>query len=125
MGSIVGVALVYACKGSVFFLIPAACILYVLGVAMGRRAQGIFRKQDPSCVVIDEVAGMLLSCIAIPADIRWIAAAFVLFRIFDIVKPFPARAAERLPGGWGIMTDDVIAGIYANLCVQVVIRVCA
>ncbi|MDZ7330917.1 MAG: phosphatidylglycerophosphatase A [candidate division KSB1 bacterium] len=80
-----------------------------LGPTLGR---------DPGIIVIDEVVGMLIALIAIPKTTKLLIFAFVLFRIFDIVKPFPAQQSERLPGGWGIMMDDIIAGIYANLMIQ-------
>ena len=77
-------------------------------------AERFFAKTDPGQVVVDEVAGQLLAFVALPdASWKWLAAGFVLFRAFDILKPFPARRAERLPGGWGIMTDDVAAGAYS------------
>ena len=69
--------------------------------------------KDPPEVVIDEVAGMWISMYAMPAS-YWIPA-FVLFRIIDILKPFPVNAAEKLPGGIGIMADDVLAGVFVNL----------
>lgn len=73
---------------------------------------------DSSKVVIDEIAGMMLSLLFIPFAISYIIAAFVLFRFFDIVKPLYIKKAEQLPGGWGVMLDDVQAGIYANLMMQ-------
>lgn len=73
---------------------------------------------DPHRVVVDEAAGMLLAMLFIPATPLRLAAAFLLFRLFDIVKPQPARAAERLPGGWGVTVDDLVAGLYANLAVR-------
>ena len=73
---------------------------------------------DSSKVVIDEIAGMMLSLLFIPFAISYIIAAFVLFRFFDIVKPLYIKQAEQLPGGWGVMLDDVQAGIYANLMMQ-------
>lgn len=80
---------------------------------------GADRGKDPKIVVIDEVIGMLVSLVAIPKTTQFLILAFVLFRIFDIVKPFPARRIEKLPAGWGIVFDDVIAGIYANLLIQI------
>jgi phosphatidylglycerophosphatase A len=71
---------------------------------------------DPSIVVIDEVVGMWIALLFIPLNLVSAAIAFVSFRFFDIVKPPPARQVERIPRGWGIMLDDVVAGIYANLC---------
>jgi phosphatidylglycerophosphatase A len=67
---------------------------------------------DPSFVVIDEVAGQLITLFLIPPKWFYVLPAFVLFRFLDIVKPIPARQAERLPHGWGIMSDDVLVGIY-------------
>ena len=70
-------------------------------------------SEDPGHVVIDEVAGQWFALIACPVDIRHVVLAFALFRLFDIVKPWPARQLEKLRGGLGIMMDDVAAGIYA------------
>jgi phosphatidylglycerophosphatase A len=83
------------------------------------------RRKDPSKVNVDEVFGMGVAALFWPAGASrvWLIPAFALFRLFDIVKPFPANRAQSLPGGWGIMTDDLIAGLYANLVLQVIIRV--
>lgn len=93
-----------------------AAVLLLPGVwAAGEvaRRRGV---EDPGMVVIDEVVGQWVA-LAGAGAFTWAegAAAFVLFRLFDIFKPWPVRAAERLPGGWGIMADDVLAGIYAAL----------
>jgi phosphatidylglycerophosphatase A len=80
------------------------------------RTSGI---KDPQLVVIDEVAGVLFALAAAPATTRGTIAAVVLFRVFDMTKPFPARRAEKLPGGWGIVLDDVVAGIQAAIAVTV------
>lgn len=73
---------------------------------------------DPSRVVIDEMVGLLFAVAMLPRTPVIVVGAFILFRAFDIVKPPPARAAERLPGGWGIVLDDVIAGVYAHLALR-------
>jgi phosphatidylglycerophosphatase A len=73
---------------------------------------------DPSIVVIDEMVGMWVSLLWLTPSVASYVLAFVAFRIFDVLKPAPVRQLERLPGGWGIMLDDVIAGIYANVIVQ-------
>jgi phosphatidylglycerophosphatase A len=80
---------------------------------------GAAKGKDPKIVIIDEIIGMLVSLIAIPKTKKFLILAFILFRIFDIIKPFPARRIEKLPAGWGIVFDDVIAGIYANLLIQI------
>jgi phosphatidylglycerophosphatase A len=76
---------------------------------------GEHTEPDPSIVVIDEIAGMLVSLLFLPKTWLVILIAFFAFRFFDIVKPYPARQLERVPNGWGIMLDDVVAGVYANL----------
>jgi phosphatidylglycerophosphatase A len=76
-------------------------------------------REDPGHVVIDEVAGQLIALIAIPADWRHAALSLLLFRLFDILKPPPIRQFERLPGGTGIMLDDVAAGVFALLLAQI------
>jgi phosphatidylglycerophosphatase A len=98
-----------------------------LGVLVSTRAEAHY-GHDASPIVIDEVAGMLVTflLVALPGggNERWIAlaAGFLYFRVFDIVKPFPAGRAQDLPGGRGVMTDDLIAGVYANLALRVTLR---
>ena len=75
--------------------------------------------EDPGFVVIDEVAGQMIALIAVPLNWKYLVASLILFRGFDIIKPFPLRRLERLPGGTGIMMDDVGAGIYALLLLQI------
>ena len=95
------------------WLIVAAAAMIAIGVRAATRAEAYFGKIDPSEVVIDEVAGQFVTLAGAPdASWKWLAIGFLVFRLLDIVKPFPARRAERLPGGWGIMTDDLIAGAY-------------
>jgi phosphatidylglycerophosphatase A len=79
--------------------------------------------KDPSCIVVDEMAGVWISLLAVGGASLWYAAlAFVLFRLFDIYKPLGIRRLERLKGGWGVMMDDVLAGLYAYIIVWGVIR---
>ncbi len=87
--------------------------LFVIGIGAITRYEAEVGQKDPSFVVIDEVVGMLVACAAVPIGIIPLVVAFLLFRIFDIIKPFPGRKSEFLPGGWGVMTDDVIAGVYS------------
>jgi len=77
-----------------------------------------FWGKDPSKVVIDEVSGMCVSLLWLPVNVKYLLAAFILFRFFDIVKPLFIRKTESFPGGWGIMLDDVLAGIYTNILLQ-------
>jgi len=107
-----------------FTLHPAPAVLLValvagviLSIAFGVPAATIAAREsgrhDPGFVVIDEVAGQWIALLGSPADWRHGLIALVLFRLFDITKPFPARRLERLPEGWGIVFDDVAAGLYA------------
>ena len=122
-GSAIGVALVYVLSrllpGSWDFrlgLSAALAFIFFLGTWSAGKSEVFFHAQDPSQVVIDEVAGQMLAFMAGPhTGWKWLLTGFVLFRIFDVVKPFPARRAEHLPAGWGIMVDDTIAGAYAAL----------
>ena len=75
--------------------------------------------KDPGFVVIDEVSGQMIALIAVPVHWKYLVAGFILFRSFDIVKPFPLRRLESLPGGTGIMMDDVGAGLYALVLLQI------
>ena len=85
----------------------------VLGVWAADEAERALGAKDPGAIVVDEVAGMTLSVLALPPTPAVLAAGFVLFRIFDVLKPFPANVAQRLPGGAGVVVDDLIAGVYA------------
>lgn len=120
-GSLVGVAVGWA-AGRVlapgWYLLGTAA-LFGLGVAVGTQVERTARRKDPSIVVIDEVVGMLVALFALPLRAGDVLAAFLCFRIFDIAKPFPLRRLEAQPGGWGIMLDDLIAGLYANVLVRV------
>jgi phosphatidylglycerophosphatase A len=95
----------------------AAIVIAVLGVWASGSVARFSQKHDPQFVVIDEVSGQLVTYVAAfaAADWKYLLLGFILFRVFDIWKPFPARQAESLPGGWGIMCDDWVAGIYAAL----------
>lgn len=99
----------------------AALVLFVIGVRLARNVVTVFGKNDPGPVVLDEVVGMLVAVALSPRPTwPWILAAFVLFRIFDITKPFPVRNVERIPGGLGIFMDDVLAGLYTNALLHLV-----
>jgi phosphatidylglycerophosphatase A len=109
---------------SEFFLLSAgslAILVSVVGVWAADRVATYLQKKDPQIVVVDEVAGQLITYFGLATTatfaINWqyLLAGFILFRVFDIWKPFPARLAESLPGGLGIMADDWVAGIYAAL----------
>ena len=101
----------------VCLMLAAAFGVTLLGIWAARRAETLLGRKDPGAVVIDEVAGQLIAFLFIPLEVklRWwmILAGFLLFRLFDIWKPYPIRRLEGLESGLGIMADDVLAGIYA------------
>jgi phosphatidylglycerophosphatase A len=101
-------------------LIIATVLITALGIWSGNVVEVIWGK-DHNRVVIDEVAGMCISLLFVPVSIKYIVSALILFRFFDIVKPLYIKKLELLPGGWGVMMDDVLAGVYANILLQVVL----
>jgi len=100
-------------------------LLSIFVLCLGIWAADIVAKKsglkDPSKVVIDEVCGMMVSFLWIPITAATLVWGFLLFRLFDILKPPPIKRLEKLPGGYGIMLDDVLAGVYVNLILRVVL----
>jgi phosphatidylglycerophosphatase A len=91
----------------------------LVGVWCAGEAETFFVAKDPGYVVIDEVVGQIVTLLLRPdAAWKWLLTGFVVFRVLDVIKPFPARQAERLPGGWGIMTDDLAAGLYGMVALS-------
>jgi len=94
-------------------------------IAIGTRAAGrvdrMFGTKDNSTIVIDEIAGFLVALFLIPFTWGYVAAGFFLFRAFDIVKPWPLRGFERIPGGPGVMLDDLGAGVYTNIVLHIAV----
>ena len=103
-------------------LIGLAAVVTLVGIPAATRAARASASKDPSFVVIDEVAGQLISLIAVPLSWKTFLAGFILFRVFDILKPPPVRQLERLPEGTGIVLDDVAAGIYALAVMQLLLH---
>jgi phosphatidylglycerophosphatase A len=119
-GTVVGLVLFWPLRG--VGLVPQLVAMALMFLAAVASAEVTSRRtgiKDPSIVVVDEIIGMWISLFLLPWTPAVVIAAFFLFRLMDVVKPPPARGFERLPGGWGIVLDDVMAGIYANLAVRV------
>jgi phosphatidylglycerophosphatase A len=93
-------------------------VVTIIGLWAGSRVERALGRKDPGVIVIDEVAGMLLSVILLPRSIPVLVTAFLLFRLFDIWKPFPARESQALTGGMGVMVDDLIAGLYTLILIM-------
>ena len=120
-GSVIGVALFWLLSPLSFplYIITVTAFIF-LAIWCASRAYGIFQKKDPSQVVIDEIAGYLVTMAALPPTWGYIIAGFLLFRVMDIVKPYPIRWIDQnIAGGYGIVLDDVLAGVYANIILQV------
>jgi phosphatidylglycerophosphatase A len=96
-----------------FALLAGILVTLILGIPAATIAARESGREDPGFVVIDEVTGQWIALLGSPADWKHALIALILFRLFDITKPFPARQLERWPGGWGIVFDDVAAGLYA------------
>jgi phosphatidylglycerophosphatase A len=95
--------------------------LFAVGTWSGTVAERHFGKIDPGQVVIDEVMGMLITLFLNPVGWAGAWAAFFIFRVADVIKPYPANHLERLPGGMGVMADDAMAAVYANLALRAAI----
>ncbi len=119
-GSLVGLAVFALVRALGGPEIEVATIIAVVAVGIwaASEAERHFGRSDPGAIVIDEVAGMLVTLCWLPVSWGGALIGFLAFRAFDIVKPFPARSAERLPRGWGVMADDIVAGVYAHLVLR-------
>ena len=124
VGSAVGVLLFWLARGwPLWAQVAATVALFFAGVAASDRLATLLGKKDPGRAVIDEVAGMWVSLLMVPFGVRTALVAFVAFRVMDTLKPWPARQMEGFRGGWGIMADDMMAGVYANLLVRIVLLI--
>jgi phosphatidylglycerophosphatase A len=96
-------------------------LLFAAGVWAGTIAERYFGGIDPGPIVVDEVVGMLITLAFIPVGLSAAIAGFFVFRVFDVIKPFPAGRLERLHGGLGVMADDAMAALYANVTLRLVL----
>ena len=122
-GSLAALALYFFIRPGLFVMTVVIVACIVIGFLSSGNAERVFGKKDPSEIVIDEFSGMLVSLFMLPVTLGYVISAFLLFRFFDILKPWPANRLERLGGGAGIMLDDIAAGIYANIILQVISRI--
>ena len=122
-GTLVGLPICF-----IFSLFPwPLAIVLMLGfilfsIWIANEAEKLIHQKDPGCIVIDEIAGIIITFIALPFDLVYVIAGFIIFRLIDIGKPFPIRYLEkRFTGGLGIVIDDVAAGIFGNMILRLVI----
>jgi phosphatidylglycerophosphatase A len=99
----------------------AVVALTALSIVVSARPNEIFHREDPNQIIIDECAGQLMTFFLIPLSLNTLLLGFLLFRFFDIIKPFPVYKMEELEGGIGITMDDVVAGIYANIALMAIL----
>ncbi|MFA6357637.1 MAG: phosphatidylglycerophosphatase A [Candidatus Omnitrophota bacterium] len=122
-GSLVGVGLFYLIKAPaqpVYFLV-IFCVM-CLGLLTAGRTEKLLNKKDPGCIVIDEVMGMLVALSFIPVDLKLVILGFIIFRILDTLKVFPAERLQQMHGSVGVMGDDLVAGIFTNITLQLILR---
>jgi phosphatidylglycerophosphatase A len=118
VGSAVALVLLWLIPFSRPVLAWVLVVVIAAGLWAGGRVERVLGQKDPGIIVVDEVAGMTLSVVLLPRTVSVLLVAFVLFRIFDVWKPFPARESQALTGGLGVMIDDLIAGAYALILVM-------
>jgi phosphatidylglycerophosphatase A len=122
-GSAAGLAVFYAVRstGSIGVELAAIVVLFAIGVWAGTQAEHHFGGIDPGPVVLDEVVGMLITLALLPVNGLGAVIGFLVFRLLDVVKPWPSAQFEALPGGLGVMADDGMAAIYGNLVMRALI----
>jgi phosphatidylglycerophosphatase A len=124
-GSAAGLAVFYAVRssGSIPVELAAIVILFAVGIWSGTVAEHHFGGVDPGPIVLDEVVGMLITLCLLPVSPLGAFVGFLVFRILDVLKPFPSARFEKLPGGLGVMADDGMAALYGNLVMRALIFV--
>jgi phosphatidylglycerophosphatase A len=123
-GSVVGLGLfswLVGLSAQFYFLFILGVI--VLGLLTCGRMEKLTNRKDPGCIVIDEVAGMLLALSFMPPDPKIIFLGFLIFRILDTLKPYPSARFQNQPGAIGVIGDDLIAGIYTNIVLQLILKI--
>ena len=120
VGSLAALPLYYFICNNAIIMAAVILIVISLGFITTGKVEKLFGEKDPGEIIIDEFGGMLISLYRIPPTMGYVVTGFLLFRFFDIVKPRPIRNLEKLKGSLGIMSDDLIAGVYANMVLQAV-----
>ena len=120
VASVVICLLWYFLKPELIIQITIAIIITIIGVYVSKLLENEWGKDDQK-IVIDEVAGMSITLLVIPMEPLYIISGLVAFRFFDIVKPLYVSKMEQFKGGWGVMMDDVLAGVYSNILLQIII----
>ncbi|HJT28375.1 MAG TPA: phosphatidylglycerophosphatase A [Pyrinomonadaceae bacterium] len=127
-GSLVGVGLfLLLVRVNPLVIVVAILAVTFAGIWAGSRIEQLSGRKDPGKVVVDEVAGQMIALFPLTLSTRWstlaVIVSFILFRFFDIVKPYPANRLQDLHGGMGIMFDDLVAGVYGAIVVSIILRI--
>jgi len=124
-GSVLGLPLCYFLSKIGFSIAVLLTLIFILCATwIANEAEKVFNSKDPGCIVIDEIAGIILTLFGLPFNIISVAAGFFVFRVLDIWKPYPIRLLEnKFSGGFGIVLDDVAAGILSNLILRFFLKV--
>jgi phosphatidylglycerophosphatase A len=124
-GSVIGLPFCFLIsKLNIFFAVICALLFIFVAIWIAAAAGKILKKEDPAAIVIDEVAGLIVTFVGIPFTPKTAIVGFIIFRTFDILKPFPIRTLEKkITGGPGVVLDDVLAGIYGNIILRLAIYI--
>ena len=122
IATLAGIALSYAVANNPNVYILVTLLVTIVGFMVSGQAEALTGKKDPGCIVIDEVAGVMIAFYALPQTWPVMWTAFFVFRAFDMFKIYPGNKFEGMKGSAGIMLDDVIAGIYTNIVMQIVLH---
>lgn len=120
-GSLAGVLVYFLIRRNIYLFLGVFAILFFLGLYVAGKAEDIFGKKDDKKIVIDEVCGILLLYLLIPPSRPYLVVGFILFRLFDVLKLYPAKKLEKLPRSWGIMADDIVVALYSYIVINLVI----
>ena len=121
MGTLVGIPVFFVLSALAFPVRELTTLaFFFLAVWTAEKAQAHWGVQDDQRIVIDEITGFLVTMLWVPVTAITVLCGFILFRLFDITKPFPVRRLERVKGGYGVVLDDVMAGVYANIALRLV-----
>ncbi|MDD5006158.1 MAG: phosphatidylglycerophosphatase A [Candidatus Omnitrophica bacterium] len=118
--SLAGVGIYLLLHNNFIIYLAVAILSFLVGILICAKAEEKFNKKDAPFIVIDEVAAILILLIFVPENLFFLLLAFLLFRIFDVIKPYPIKKIEHFPGSWGIMLDDIIACFYSWIIIFLV-----
>lgn len=119
IGSLLGLPILFLQLSKPMWIGISIC-LFLIGVAVSTQAEKLFSKKDSRQIIIDEIVGCIVFLLLVP-HIKWcIIVGFILYRILDIIKPFPACISQCLPGGWGVMMDDLIVAVYTGAIISLI-----